>query len=95
MFIYFLVIFFLPKFSKFTCNISLSLIYILKEQSSEETFSLFFSLQTWFSFALTHNLDQVCVLSNIFARSPIHPPLGALTTRVKEDVDQFKLASSS
>jgi hypothetical protein len=36
--IYFLAILLLPKFSKFTCNIALSLIYILKEQSSEEDF---------------------------------------------------------
>jgi hypothetical protein len=36
--IYFLVILLLPKFSKFTYNIALSLIFILKKQSSEEDF---------------------------------------------------------
>jgi hypothetical protein len=51
----------------FICDIALSLIYILKEQSSEWNFSLFFSTQTWFSFALTPKLDQVCVFSAIFA----------------------------
>jgi hypothetical protein len=37
-FAFFLVILFLPKFSIFTWNIALSLIYILEEQSSEENF---------------------------------------------------------
>jgi hypothetical protein len=40
-FIYFLAIFSLPKFSLFTCDIVVSLIHILKEQSSEEDFYLF------------------------------------------------------
>jgi hypothetical protein len=44
--IYFLAIFSLPKFSLFTCDIALSLIYILKEQSSEGNISLFFSTKT-------------------------------------------------
>jgi hypothetical protein len=46
LFIYFLAIFSLPKFLKFTCDIALSLIYVLKEQSSEGDFSLFLSSQT-------------------------------------------------
>jgi hypothetical protein len=44
-FIYFLAIFSLPKFSLFTCDIALSLIYMLEEQSSEVYFSLFFSIK--------------------------------------------------
>jgi hypothetical protein len=48
-FIYFLVVFSVPKFSLFTCDIAFSLIYILKEQSSEEVFSLL-SIQTWLMF---------------------------------------------
>jgi hypothetical protein len=36
--IYFLAILLLPKFSKFTCDIALSPIYILKEKSSEEDY---------------------------------------------------------
>jgi hypothetical protein len=60
---YFFVIFLpLPKFSKVTCNITLSLFHIFKEQSSTKLgLSLFFSLQTWYSFTLTPNLYQVCV----------------------------------
>jgi hypothetical protein len=68
-------------FSIFTCDRALSLIYILKEQSSEEDFSLFFSTRTWFRIALTLILDQVCVFSVNFAGSSIHPPLGALQTK--------------
>jgi hypothetical protein len=70
----------LPKFSIFTCDIALSLIYILKEKSSEYDFSLFSLLKLGLSFALTNILDQVCDFSVIFAGSPIHPPpsLGAL-----------------
>jgi hypothetical protein len=45
---YFLDISFLPKFSLFTCDIALSIIHILEEQSSEGNFSLFFLSQTWF-----------------------------------------------
>jgi hypothetical protein len=45
---YFLVIFLVSKFSLLTCDIALSVIHILEEQSSEENFSLFFSTQTWF-----------------------------------------------
>jgi hypothetical protein len=36
--IYFLAILFLPNFSKLTCNIAFSLMYIVKEHSSEEDF---------------------------------------------------------
>jgi hypothetical protein len=41
----FLQFFSLPKFFLFTCDIALSLIHILKEQSSEEDFSLFYLLK--------------------------------------------------
>jgi hypothetical protein len=47
--IYFPVIFPLPKFSIFTCDIAPSLTHILIEQSSEENFSLFLSSQTLFN----------------------------------------------
>jgi hypothetical protein len=38
--LYFIAIFFLSKFSTSPCDIALSIIHILKEQSSEEDFSL-------------------------------------------------------
>jgi hypothetical protein len=66
-FIYFLAIFSLPKFSLFTCDIALSLIYILEEQSSEGNFSLFFSIKLDLNCANSNILDQVCVLVLIFA----------------------------
>jgi hypothetical protein len=37
-FIYFLAVLSVSKFSLFTCDIAFSLFYILKEQSSEEVF---------------------------------------------------------
>jgi hypothetical protein len=40
----FLRIFFLPKFSFLTCDIALSIIHILEEQSSEGNFSLYSNL---------------------------------------------------
>jgi hypothetical protein len=49
LYLYFLVIFCHPKFSLFTCKISLSIIHILEEQSSEGKFSLFSLLKLGFS----------------------------------------------
>jgi hypothetical protein len=76
--IYFLAILLLPKFSKFTCNIALGLIYILKEQSSEKDFSLFFSLQTWFSFTVTPNFRPSSCSELYFCKITYSPPLGDL-----------------
>ena len=45
--LYFIAIFFLPKFSLLTCDIALSTIDILKEQSSEENLFSLLS-HTWF-----------------------------------------------
>jgi hypothetical protein len=44
----FLRFFLISKVSFLTCDITLSIIHILEEQSSEGDFSLFFSTQTWF-----------------------------------------------
>jgi hypothetical protein len=73
-FIYFLVIFSLLKLCLFTCDIALSLIYILEEQASEGNFSLFFYIKLGLNCANSNILDQVCVLVLIFAGSPIHTP---------------------
>jgi hypothetical protein len=72
-FVYFLAIFSLPKFSLFTCDIAPRLIHILKEQSSEGNFSLFFSIKLGLNCTKYSILDQVCVLVLIFAESHIHP----------------------
>jgi hypothetical protein len=61
-FIYFLAIFSLSKFSLFTYDIAPSLIYILEGQSSERNFSLF-SLKLGLNYANSSISDQVCVLS--------------------------------
>jgi hypothetical protein len=47
----------------FTCDIALSLIYILKEESSEGNFSLFFYIKLGLNCANSNILDQVCVLN--------------------------------
>jgi hypothetical protein len=38
----------LPKVSQHTWNIALRIFHFLEEQSSEGTFSIIFSIQTWF-----------------------------------------------
>jgi hypothetical protein len=71
--IYFLVIFFLPKFSFLTCDIALSIVYILEEQSGEGNFSLLFLSQTWFKFTLISLLDQVWFVLSYFCRITYSP----------------------
>jgi hypothetical protein len=71
----FLRFYFFSMFPIFTCDIALNLIYILKEQSNEEDFSLFFMTQTWFRFALTPKFVTSLCFSGIFVVPPIHPPL--------------------
>ena len=44
----FLRFFLIYKVSFLACDIALSIMHILEEQSSEGDFSLFFSTQTWF-----------------------------------------------
>jgi hypothetical protein len=69
----------IPKSHKFTCDIALKLFYILKEQSSEEDFissSLYSNLVLVYTNFIFR--PSLC-FSVIFAGSPIHPPLGALT----------------
>jgi hypothetical protein len=57
----------------------LSLIHILKEQSSEEFSSLYlYSYQLGFNPTNTYYKPSSSCLELIFAGSPIHPPLGAL-----------------
>jgi hypothetical protein len=52
-----------PKFSLFTCDISLGLIYILKEESSEGNFSLFFYIKLGLNCANSSILDQIRILN--------------------------------
>jgi hypothetical protein len=50
----------------------LSLILILEEHSKEEFFFSSLLILTWFSFSLTHFINQVCVFRGNFAGSPTH-----------------------
>jgi hypothetical protein len=61
----------------------LSLIHILKEQSSEEfSSSLYiYSSQLGFDSNNTYYKPSLSCLELFFAGSPIHPPLGALSPR--------------
>jgi hypothetical protein len=56
----------------------LSLIHILKEQSSEEFSSSLYIYQLGFDFTNTYFKPSLSCLEFIFTGSPIHPPLGAL-----------------
>jgi hypothetical protein len=69
-------IFISSKFQILTCDIALSLNYILIEQSSKRNFSLSPYSQTWF---INYYIPSLCWFLSKFCRITYSPPLGALT----------------
>jgi hypothetical protein len=72
-----MIVFFHRVLTYLLALLFLSLIHILKEQSSEE-FSSLYSYHLGFNPTNIYYKPSLCCLELIFTRSPIHPPLGAL-----------------